>query len=75
MTRQEFNRDIRRLRKRFHTDESKDYGSPFRKEFERLYYADKEFTYASVESIKTLLRINLRLRYIPLHLFGIYIEL
>lgn len=75
MNKQEFNRDVKRLRKRYHGDESKDYGSDFQKEFSRLYNADSNFQYANKDSILTLLRINHRFRYVPLHVFGLNVDI
>ena len=45
------------------------------KELKRLYYADDNFQYCTKKSILILFRLNLRLRVIALHQFGINIEL
>lgn len=73
MTKQELNRDIKRLSKHFATDKA---GTPeFEKEFKRLYYADSSFEYINLENLKAMLRINLRHRFIALHQFGLMINL
>lgn len=80
MTTQELNRDIKRLRKRFCSyqklegDEYYDAIKSLRPEFTRLFYADAEFKYMNRDSIITLLRINVKHRFVPIHLFGINIE-
>lgn len=73
MTKQELNRDIKRLTKLVGTD--KEHTPEFEKEFRRLYYADSSMEYLNVESIKTLLRLNVRHRFIPFHQFGLMIEI
>jgi hypothetical protein len=74
MTNRELNRDIKRLLKMKATDESGNQNQEFVKEFKRLYHADKEFTAMNAESIKIMLRLNLKYRIEPLHMFGIYIN-
>ena len=44
-------------------------------EFTTLYHADKKFEYMNIKSIKIMLRLNLRYRFIPLHNFGSAISL
>ncbi len=82
MTTQEYNRDVKRLLKKWleYKDE-RDIDSYLRlkekelkPEFMRLYQADKEFIFAKAESIRILLRMNLDLRFVPLHMFGVWIE-
>lgn len=77
MTAKELNRDIKRLGKLINTE--KEYNEQLlfahEKEFKRLYNADREFKYMNAESIRIMLRINLRHRIIPLHQFGLDIEL
>jgi len=73
MTTQELNRDIKRLAKQFNTD--KEHTEEFKKEFLRLYHADNNFQYSNKDSVLTLLRINLRHRFIALHSFGININI
>lgn len=73
MTKQELNRDIKRLAKQFGTE--KENTPEFEKEFKRLYFADREFTYMNKDSVLIMLRINLRHRFIALHQFGINITI
>jgi hypothetical protein len=47
----------------------------FSKEFIRLFHADVKFEYMSRKSVLILLRLNLRHRFVPLHVFGINIDL
>jgi hypothetical protein len=78
MTNQEYNRDVKRLRKEVakHTSTlTPEKENELKKEFMRLYYVDTKFEIANKETILTLFRINLRFRFIPLHLFGIKIDL
>lgn len=76
MTTKELNRDIKRLHKSISNADMLDekIKQEHRKEFMRLYLADKEFSYINAENIKIMLRLNLRYRFEPLHLFGIYIN-
>lgn len=79
MTTQELNRDIKRLRKSIVSHNGKDSYYSFieneaKKEFQRLYGADREFKYMNKESIKIMFRLNIRHRFQPLHNFGIFIN-
>ena len=71
MTKQELNRDIKRLANNHATMNEAD----LNKEFKRLYYADSNFEYMNLNSLKMMLRLNLRYRVIALHFFGININL
>lgn len=42
-----------------------------RTEFLRLYHADSKFEYMSKTSILIMMRLNLRHKFEPLHMFGI----
>ena len=89
MTKHFLNRDIKRLafsyKKRFQGDTSKwsradwlFYNAEqevFQKELRRLYDADRDFSMMHQESIRRMIRINLALRVIPLHQFGLEINL
>jgi len=85
MTKQELNRDVKRLLKKVillrSTVEASN--SPFldafyeqingdvKKEFLRLYYADKDFQAMTKINVLTMLHLNLSYRYVALHQFGI----
>jgi len=71
MTKQELNRDIKRLANNHHSMEEAD----VKNEIKRLYYADSTFEYMNLNSVKMLLRLNLRYRVISLHVFGLHIDL
>ncbi len=78
MTKRELNRDVKRLAKFVSnyvgtTDEKTE--EYIKAEAKRLYQADKEMTYLNKDSIKVLLRLNLRYRFVQLHSFGLFIEL
>jgi len=81
MTPAELNRDIKRLLTKANKvpidDDSKyvDYVDEVKSELLRLYHADDRFQYMNSKSIKIMLRLNLRFRVIPLHIFGLHIEL
>ncbi len=77
MTPQEYNRDVKRLRKLSHNVATPNDAveQRIKAEFHRLYNADDTFKYANKDSVLTLLRINLRFRFIPLHSFGLFITL
>jgi hypothetical protein len=85
MTNQELNRDIKRLLKaiqKAHSNYDNDSMTYYRfiendakKEFTRLFYADKEFTAMTKSSILIMLRLNVRHRFIALHNFGININI
>lgn len=71
MTKAEYNRDVKRLRNYIKANRNGE-ETYIASEFRRLYGADKTFEYANKDSVLTLLRINLRYRLVPLHMFGIY---
>lgn len=71
MTKQELNRDVKRLANK-HTNMNE---ADLNKEFKRLYYADSNFEYMNLNSLKMMLRLNLRYRFVPLHQFGLMINL
>ena len=83
MTTAELNRDIKKLLKLnaiinnsdIDSKEYKDAYGKLTKEFARLYFADTKFDYMNVQSIKIMLRLNLRYRFYQLHTFGLMIEL
>jgi hypothetical protein len=82
MTKQELNRDVKRLLKKAKAItkglQNSEYYDAIEKEvkpeFFRLYRADTKFEYMNKESILIMLRLNLRHRFEPLHMFGIYID-
>lgn len=75
----ELNRDIRRLnseiKKNSATGGHQYIESYAKKEFKRLYAADNQFIYMNKQSVLIMLRLNLRYRFVPLHQFGLYIEI
>ena len=82
MTKQELNRDIKRLLKKaasMPTDtanvQNEYIQNILRPEFKRLYLADREFAAMNRTNILIMLRLNLRYRFEPLHYFGIHIDL
>lgn len=89
MTKQELNRDIKRLYKSFLNKKSGDTrtwtredwtafeneNEKIQKEFKRLYFADKNLEYITLNSLKMLLVVNNSMRIIPLHTFGIDIKI
>lgn len=81
MTKNELNRDIKKLKSEFYRIgfwdlEYQEQQKPaLIKEFKRLYDADRNFEYMNKDSILTMLRLNLTYRIIDLHLFGINIDL
>lgn len=75
MTPQELNRDIKRLRKYVKEQIPFSDDEYVKKELSRLYYADDKFQYMNKESVITLLRLNVRFRAIPLHMFGIMVDI
>lgn len=82
MTPSELNRDIKRLnsdiKKKLAIGGTEYYNyieNVAKKEFNRLYHADDHFIYMNRQSILIMLRLNIRHRFVALHMFGIYIEL
>lgn len=82
MTKQELNRDIKRLNSEIYRMSFKDQREYLnyiditaKMEFNRLYMADKTFEYMNKESIVIMLKLNLRHRFVPLHTFGIDINI
>ena len=43
--------------------------------YKNLYYADNEFNATTLESFKIAVVLNRKLRVIPLHTFGLYIDI
>ncbi len=85
MTNSELNRDIKRLKAAISKEQSKitqDNNEAYFKfiedkakpEFLRLYRADQEFTAINLQSIKIMLRLNVRFRIVPFHQFGLMIK-
>ncbi len=70
MIEKKLNRDIKDLLK-YANDDS----LAFRNEFRHLYGLDPSFKSMSKKSILIMLRLNLRYRIIPLHTFGLNIDL
>lgn len=83
MTIKELNRDIKRLARNISkksTEPSNDLYFKYisgeaKKEFMRLYGADQDFTAMNRDSILIMLRLNIAHRFVPLHTFGLLIEL
>ena len=79
MTKQELNRDIRKLYKRFLDYRLKNFcdteHEALRKELQRLYYANTSLEYLTKKSLLIMIRLNVALRVIPLHQFGSQIKL
>ncbi len=77
MTPRELNQDVKRLVKhvkKLERANELDDGKVVT-EILRLYRADDTFEYMSKDSVLKLLRLNLRFRAVPLHTFGVRIEL
>jgi hypothetical protein len=82
MTNQEYNRDVKRLGKAVNklggssdTEYWRKVEEEIKKEWTRLYNVDHKFEIATKNTVLTLMRINLRFRFIPLHSFGIMVEI
>jgi len=85
MTKTELNRDIKRLKNRankfyekLHSElkaNSEFEEDELKSELHRLYYADKEMKHMNKDSVLVMLRLNQKLRVIPLHQFGLYIDI
>ena len=87
MTKQELNRDIKRLVNRYleitnskyydvHMDEYYNLlDKEIKPELRRLIYADSDFSYLNINSLKALISLNGSLRVVPFHHFGIHIKL
>ena len=82
MTKQELNRDIKRLHAKFKSMEGKTTEeivlfimNEGRREFIRLYNEDIRFEKMNLASLKFMLRLNLKHRYISLHNFGLLISI
>lgn len=81
MTTQELNRDVKRLTKKVnsikvHGDE---YYTIIEKEIKpeinRIYFADRTLKSLNADNLRALLRMNLKYRAMPLHTFGLFIEM
>lgn len=80
MTAKELNRDIKWLRKKAikwakNSSYSPETETALKMEYRRIYYADPTFEYLNRKSIITMIRLNLSLRVITFHHFGINIDL
>jgi hypothetical protein len=62
------NRDAKRLVKRYLKGETQ---GDFAAEFKRVYELDPEFIYLNISHAMNFMRINLSMRIIALHSFGI----
>ena len=85
MTSKELNRDIKRLWKQYKSHLSnfrednidqfyKHIEDVIKPEFKRLYYADTSMKPLNADSLRYLIRLNLLLRVIPFHQFGLSIS-
>ena len=74
MTKQELNRDIKRLFKNHFEMTESGISEQGKKEFLRLYHADSGFEVLTADNIKRMLRFNLRHRVVQLHSFGLNID-
>lgn len=82
MTPKELNRDIKKLASEIYRRSFEDQTAyfkyvegPAKEEFKRLFYADQKFEYMNLQSMRTMLRLNVRHRFIPFHQFGLQIEI
>ena len=78
MTKQELNRDCKRLLNRFKKGDhykGSSLDEDFIKEFKRIYGADKTFEYLNPKYVLGLYRINQACRIEPFHQFGIWYEI
>jgi hypothetical protein len=87
MTVQELNRDIKRLNKYIkgiqqaaemmndNTAFFRDIEGYAKPEFIRLFHASDDFSQINKESVLILLRLNLCHRFIPLHTFGLKVNI
>jgi len=83
MTTQELNRDIKRLFNKYKTNSGGQATNEYfdwlekeiKPELKRLYNADNTFNSLTADNIKRLIRLNLSLRVIPFHQFGLFITL
>lgn len=81
MTKRELNRDVKKLYDEYYHNSFKAPNEYFewietegKPELIRLYNADTSLSSLTADNLRKLLRLNLRLRAIALHLFGIDIE-
>lgn len=74
MEKSHLNRDIKRLWKAYKNDKDIENLEEFKKEFLRLYYADRNLEFLNVRSIKILTTLNLKKRFIQLHQWMIGID-
>ena len=82
MTTSELNRDCKRLAKRYlkaiKLPPNEYYGkesNEIEEEFKRLYYAGVSTAQCSERAFITMYRLNLSIRAVPLHSFGVSLEL
>jgi len=79
MTKQELNRDIKRLYNKFDKLAGDDFykfvETEGQKEFKRLYYADSEADYLNKTTLLMMMNLNRRYRYIQFHTFYINAEI
>jgi len=81
MTPQELNRDIKRLLKAIvkRVEEKHETGCQidiyreFYNEYKRLYYTDREFEDMNRQSIRIMVRLQIKYRFITHHHFGLHI--
>lgn len=72
----DINKRISKLRDKILADpEQVEVTEAHSKEFLAIYLEDRKFSRMDAESIRIMLRLNLRYRFVPLHQFGISIDL
>lgn len=82
MTKQELNRDIKRLFNKYAAKRGGEATNEYFKwvddeikpELKRLYYADTSLKSLTADNLRRLLRLNLSLRVIEFHNFGLHID-
>ena len=76
MTPRELNKDIKSLKdKCVRNYPSQSEEEDVKKEFLRLYLADRKFEYMNKQSVLIMFRLNLRFRFVGLHTFGLHLNL
>lgn len=83
MTKKELNRDVKKLYNTYKSFSNLNNAEAFfkwreeigDKELIRLYHADTSLQSLTADNLRKLLRLNLSMRVIALHMFGINIEL
>lgn len=75
MTNSQLNRAVKKLAKNITEQKIDPNSSEGAAEFDRLYRADRTLKSFNAHSLRILIALNRKYEYLPVHRFGMYVEL